>query len=130
MVGGGQAARASPYDKHAVTARSRRCRYLPAPLHCEITEKTLDGMDRNRAVKLGAVASRLARVIADPTVDGRQRIVGEDGVPSLLVTTGLDQRKPGLNVLARRAAGIARWQQIDVDGSSAADRTGPRATAP
>ena len=42
-----------------------------------------------------------------------------------LVTAGLDVGEPGLDVLAGRAADVARRQQVHVDGASAAHRPGP-----
>ena len=82
----------------------------------------LDAVDRDGAVELDPVAGRLARVVADAAVDGRQRVVGRQLSPRLLLAPGLDEGEPGLDVLARGAADVARRQQVDVDGTLLADR--------
>ncbi len=79
-------------------------------------------MDRDRAVELGAVAARFARVVADASVDRRERVVGHQATPRQLVLAGLDVGQPRLDVLAGRTGRVARRQQIDVDGSLASDR--------
>jgi hypothetical protein len=100
----------------------------PPALDREVAEKALDRMDRDRAVELGAIADALARVVADAAVDRRQRVVRDELAPGVLVPAGLHVREPGLDVLARRAAGVARRQQVDVDGPALAHR--PRARVP
>ena len=92
----------------------------------EVAEEPLDRVDRDRAVEVGAVADGLARVVADPSVDRRQWIVGDELAPRQLVIAGLGVRQPGLDVLAGGAAGVARRQQVDVDRPALADRARAR----
>jgi hypothetical protein len=61
-------------------------------------------------------------------VNRRERIVEHQLTPGLLVATRLGMGEPGLDVLARGAAGIAWGQQIDVDRTALANR--PRAGVP
>ena len=97
---------------------------MPSLLQREVAQEPLDRVDRDGAVEIGAVADALARVVADPPVDRGQRIVGDELTPRLLVPARLSVREPGLDVLAGRAAGVARRQQVDVDGSALPDRAG------
>ena len=55
-------------------------------------------------------------------MDRGQRIVGDELAPRLLVAAGLRVRQPRLDVLAGRAARVARRQQIDVDRAALPDR--------
>jgi hypothetical protein len=119
-----QPARPGADHQHALAAAGRRRVELPALLEREISEEPLDRMDRDCAVEVGAVADAFARVVADPSVDRRERIVRDELAPSLLVPTRLGMRQPGLDVLARRAARVARRKQVNVDGPALADRSG------
>ncbi len=114
MVGRGEPARPRTDHQDALAAALRRGCERPPLLKRQIAQEALDGMDRDRAVELGAVAHALARVVADSPVDRRERVVGRQHAPRQLVLGGLDVRHPALDVLAGRAAGIARRQQIDV----------------
>src|ERR1039457_3618258 len=103
-----QPARPGTNDEHPLAAVGRWRSQGPPPLQSKVAEEPLDPMDRYRTVELGAIACALAGVIADPTVDRRQRIVRNKGTPRLLVLAGLDVGQPGLDVLPGRAAGITR----------------------
>ena len=126
VVGGRQAARTRADHQHALAAPRPRGIEQPRPLEREITEEPLDRVNRQRAVELGAVAHALTRVVADPSVDRGERVLGGQQPPRLLVLAGLDVRHPALDVLARGAARIAGWEQIDVHRSLVADGPGPR----
>ena len=76
VVGGRQPARPGADDEHPPAAARRRRVERPAALEREVAEEPLDRVDRDRAVELGAVAGGLARVVADPAVDRRERVVG------------------------------------------------------
>ena len=128
MVGGREAARTGTDHEHALAAASRRRVEEPPLLEREIAEEPLDGMNRHGAVEARPVADALARVITDPPVDRRKRIVRRERTPRLLVPAGLRVRQPSLDVLARRAARITRRQQIDVHRPASPDR--PRVRAP
>ena len=80
-------------------------------------------MDTDGAVRESAIANVLARVITDTAVNRRQRVVSHKFTPSAFEVTFLRQRKPGLNVLARRTGVIARRQEIDVLGPAGAQGT-------
>ena len=114
MIGRRQAARTRADDQHALAAR-RGDRRHPALLGRKIAEKALHGMNAHRIVELGPIAARLARMIADATVHGRQRVVAQDRLPGLAVLAGLRQIEPGLHVLAGRAGVVAGRQQVDID---------------
>ena len=124
MVGGGKPARPGADDQHPPAAADRGRVERPPPLEREIAEEPLDRVNRDGAVQAGPVADALARVVADPAVDRRHRIVRGQLPPRSLVVTGLGVRQPGLDVLPGRAAGVARRQQVDVDGALLADRPG------
>ena len=123
VIGSREPTRAGPDHEHPPAAASRRSIEEPALLQREVAQEPLDRVDRNGAVELGAVADALARVVTDPTVDRRQRIVRDELTPCLLMPARLRVRQPGLDVLAGGAAGVARRKQVDVDGRRS--RTGP-----
>jgi hypothetical protein len=99
---------------------------LPASLERSVSEETLDAMDGDGAIKLGSVAGALAGVVADPPVDRRQRIVLHQETPGLLMLAGIDAGEPTLDILPRRASGIAWWEQIDVQRPFVPYRAGTR----
>jgi len=83
----------------------------------------LHRVDPDRAVELGPVAGALARVIADPAVDGRHRVVGGQPPPGPLMLASTGQ--PGLDVLPGQAASVTRREQVPVDGPARPHRAGP-----
>ena len=117
VVGGGQPARPGADDEHPPAGALGRPLEAPAALDGEVTEVALHGVHRHRTVELGPVADGLARVVADPPVDGGHRVVVGERPPGLLLAPVLDQGEPGLDVLARGAAGVARREQVEVDGA-------------
>src|SRR5665811_1862871 len=76
-------------------------------------------------IEVGAVASVLARVVADTSVDRRERVVHDELAPRQFLLTGLDQSEPFLDVLARGAGVVARREQIHVHRHAGTDRTHP-----
>ena len=123
VVGGREPARPGADHEHPLAAAHRwhrrnatlaRSARSPRKRSTEWIETALS--------RSGAVADALARVVADPPVDRRQRIVGDELAPRLLVSARLGVRQPRLDVLAGRAAGVARRQQVDVDGAALANR--------
>ena len=108
VVGGGQPAGAGADDDDAAAGARRRRVERPALLDRQVAQEALDPVDRDRPVELEPVAGGFARVVADPAVDGGERVVDRELAPGALVVPGLDQRQPGLDVLARGAAGVAR----------------------
>ena len=123
VVGGGKPARPGADDKHPLAAAGRRRVERPSPLEREIAEEPLDAVNRHRAVEAGPVADALARVVADPAVDRRHRIVADQLPPRPFVIARLGVGQPGLDVLPGRAARVARRQQVDVDRALLADRS-------
>ena len=126
VVGGRQPAGSGADDQHPLAGRRRRWRELPAVLAGGVAEKPLDRVDRHRGVQIDAVAVRLARVVADPAVDRGKRIVRDQQPPCLLVLADAGVAEPALDVLAGRACVVARRQQVDVNGTTLADRPGTR----
>ena len=113
VIGGRQTAR-SGADHQDALARGGRDRHGPA-LGCrQVAEKTLDRVDRHGGVQLAAIAGGFARVIADPAVRRRQRVVGHQRFPGPPVVARLRQGQPGLDVLAGRAGVVAGRQQRDI----------------
>ena len=120
VIGGRQTARAGADHQDSPAGRGRR-RNRPAFRRRHVAEKALDRVDRHRGVQLRAVAGRFARVVADPAVGRRQRIVRHQRLPRAAVVAGLRQRQPGLDVLAGGACVIAGRQQCDVVGEARAE---------
>ena len=79
-------------------------------------------MDAHGRVELGAVAARLARVVADAAVHRGHRVVADEVPPRFLVATGLREREPALDVLARGARRVARREHVRVDGLARRER--------
>ena len=88
----------------------------------QVAEETLDRVNAHAAVEVYAIAARFARVIADASVNGRERVVADQRFPGLLEAARLRMREPGLDVLAGRARVIAGRQQIHIHRVTAADR--------
>jgi hypothetical protein len=126
VVRGREAARAAADHEHAPAGRRGDPLEGEAALQREVAEEPLDGVDRDARVELAAVAARLARVVADAAVDRRERVVGAEHAPGVLVTAVDDVREPALDVLAGRAGRVAGRQKVDVDGALRALRTGGR----
>ena len=115
MMGAGQAAGTRSNDQDALARRLRGDRRRPLLFEGKIAEEALDGMDGDGTVKLGAVAVALTRMVADPAVDRRHRVVLDDRLPRLAEASCRDMRQPGLDVLARRTGVVARRQHVQVD---------------
>jgi hypothetical protein len=81
-------------------------------------------VDRHRPVELGAVAGRLARVVADAAVNGGERVAAHELAPRRLVLVGLHQAQPLLDVLPGGAGSVAGREQVHVDGHPGTDRSG------
>ena len=122
VVGGGQPGRPRADHQHSPAPAHRRGIERPSLLQRQIAEETLDAVNRHRAIEIGTVAYALTWVVTDPAVDRRERVLSRQEPPCLLVLPNLDVGHPALDVLARRAAGVTRGQQIDVHRSLAADR--------
>src|ERR1700720_1536204 len=110
-----ETARAGSNDQYPFSGRRRVDRYLPAPLHGKIAQEALDSVDRHGAVELPPIAVGLARMVADPTMDGRERVVEDQCLPGLLKLVCLRQGQPRLDVLSRRASIVAGRKQVHVE---------------
>ena len=86
-------------------------------------------MDRHRAVELGAVADALARVVADPAVDRRQRVV-RDELPPRLPRAGLPGRAPARPGCSPRPGNRRCTAAADRGRPAARCRTGPARESP
>ena len=75
VVRRGQPARAGADDQHPPAGAGRRRVEGPAVLDGEVAEEPLDPVDRDGTVELEPVAGGFARVVADPAVDGGERVV-------------------------------------------------------
>jgi len=126
VMGARQAARPGTDDQHPLAGAVRVERRHPAFLQRLVAEEPLDGVDADRPVEAVAVAAALARVIADPAVDRRQRVVLNNLLPGLAEPAGLGVGEPCLDVLARRAGVVTRRQEVDVHRPASPER--PRFT--
>ena len=124
VVRGGQAGRAGADDEHPPPAADLGPPELPAPLVGQVAEIALDRMDRHCPVELLAVAGGFARVVADATVDRRERVVVREQPPGFLVLADPGVPQPTLDVLACRAGVVARGQQVDVHRTLRPHRAG------
>src|ERR1043165_1273944 len=117
--GGAQPCAPRPYHQHPLT-RQRRCDgNLPALAERLVAEEPLDRVDANRRVQLGPVARGLARPVADPAHDGRERVVLHDLPPGGLVLRRafLGVVQPLLDVLTGGGGGGGRRPAVGVDGA-------------
>src|SRR5512132_4028922 len=110
--------------KHALAGARRGWNELPAVLQRLVTKEPLNRMDRHRTVQLGTVARGLTRVIANPPMDRRKRIVCDQHPPRLLVVASVHLSKPALDILPRRTRCTARREEIDIDRPLLAYRAG------
>ena len=114
VVGGGKARRAGADDQHPLAGRLGVKGELPALPDRLIAEEPLDAVDPDGVVDLGAVAGGLARVVADTSHHGGQRVVLYELTPGGLVVAGLGVVEPLLDVLAGGAGVVAGRQAVDV----------------
>jgi len=123
VVGRRQPARTRSDNQHPLAAG--RCRRIehPTALEGQVAQEPFYAVDRHRAVQFGPIAGVLARVIADPSVNGGQRIVPDKLPPCLLVPLRLRVCQPRLDVLAGRAGHVARWEKVDVDRPALPNRS-------
>ena len=126
VVGGGQTAGPRADDQDPLTGPDGRWFEHPAALPGQVAEEPLDRVDRHRAVEMGSVADGFTRVIAHPAVDCGERVVRDELPPRGFVPACGGVRQPGLDVLSGWTTGIARRQQVDVDGSAFAHRAAER----
>ena len=124
MIGGRQSARPGADHQHPPAARRGPGLERPAFLGGEIAEKALDRMDADRRVERAAIAGAFARMVADPAVHRRHRVVPHQRLPRLAILPRLGQPQPRLDVLARGAGVVAGGQQIDIDRMGGARRPG------
>jgi len=130
VVGGGQAGRPRAYHQHPLTRRRRVDGNLPALAERLVAEEPLHRVDTHGRVQLSPVAGGLARPVADPAHDGRERIVLHDLPPGSLVLRGTFFRvvQPLLDVLACGVCAVARRQVVHVNralGAPGAGAVGP-----
>src|SRR5208337_599507 len=123
MVGCRKTARTCAHNKNALAGR-RGNRRLPSLLAREIAQKALNGVDAYRAVEVIPITARLARVIADASVNGGQRVVFYQLKRGFLEPARLCMGKPGLDVFACGASVVAWRQKADIGGLMAPGRAG------
>ena len=92
MIGSREPTRPSPNHQHALARAGRVDGQRPFVLRREIAQKAFDCVNADRAVKVSAVAARFTRVIADPAMHARQRIVPDERLPGLSKLGGLGER--------------------------------------
>ena len=88
-----------------------------------VAKKALDGMDTDGTIQIAAIAGGFARMIADPAVHRRERVVANQPLPGLPVLAGLREAQPALDVLPCRAGVVTKRQQIDIDRMGTARRS-------
>lgn len=114
VVGRRQAARSSPDNQDFLSGLRQRPLKLPALLERQVTEKTLDGVNADFTVGMDAIAGAFTRVIANASMDRRQRVVDNELSPGGFKLTGLCQGQPRLDVLPGGACVVAGRKIIDV----------------
>ena len=123
VVGSRQPARTGADDEDLFPGRIGIDLEVPVVLEGHVTEKALDCVDADGAVRDDPVAGGLARVIADTTMDRRHRIIADELSPGAFEIAGLGQCEPGLDIFAGRAGIVTRWQQVHVLGTPRTQRT-------
>ncbi len=88
MPGSGQSARPGADDQHALATGGGGLGG-PAVFQGQVAEEALDRMDADAAVQFIAIAGRLAGVVADPAVDGGERIISDQALPRSLIVARL-----------------------------------------
>ena len=116
LVGRRQAGGAGADDEHALAGRLGVHGQPPALADRLVAEEALDAVDAYGIVQLRAVAGGLAWVVADAAHHGGQRVVLDQLAPRRLVVAGLGVVEPLLDVLAGRAAVVARRQAVHIHG--------------
>lgn len=118
VVGGRQTAGPGTDDQDAFAAGLGVELRLPSILQGHIAKKTLHRVNTHCAVGVVSVAGVFTRVVADPPVDGRHRVVLYQGLPGRFVLPFLGQGEPGLDILTCRAGVVAGGQKIEIDGAA------------
>ena len=123
MIGGREAGGPGADDHDAAPGATARLRELPVVGQREVAEVALHGVDGDGRIEVAAVTRGLAGVVADAAVDGGERVVLDQLAPGRDGVARLDQPQPLLDVLAGRAARVARGQHVEVDGPAGSHRT-------
>ena len=91
VPGGRQSRWPGPDDQDFLAGRL--CIYFRFPgfFNGQITKKSLDGVNTDGIIDLGAITTAFARVIANPPVHRRHRIVIHQRVPGFFKTAFLRQ---------------------------------------
>ena len=124
VIGGREARRTRADHEHALARLRLRLVERPALGDRDVAKKPLDRIDPDRFVDLSAVAGGFARMVADAPHHRGQRVVLRQRPPRGLVFARLRVTEPALDVLARRARGVARGQPVDIDRPLRAPRAG------
>ena len=124
MIGGRQSARPGADHQHPPAARRGLDLNVQPSCAARSPRKRSTAWMPTGAVQLAAIAGAFARMVADPAVHRRHRVVPHQRLPRLAILPGLRQPQPRLDVLARRAGVVAGRQQIDIDRMGGARRPG------
>ena len=115
MPGGRQPRWPRAHDQDLLAARCRLDLRHPAVLDGQVAEEALDRVDADSVVDLAPVAGRFARVVADPPMDRRHRIVPDQDSPGRLEIPGLRLVQPALNVLSGWTGVVAGRDRVHVN---------------
>src|SRR5271166_1985688 len=81
-------------------------------------------MDRYRRIHLTAIAAGFARVVANPAMCCRQRVVGDQRLPRLAEFAGLCVRQPALDIFPGRTGVVAGRPKVGPHRMPGAERPG------
>ena len=125
MIGGRQPTRPGPDDQHPLAAASAEEHPTPTPAPPPGPRGSARPSGSTPRCRARRDCSRSHKGGSRPDHGSRQRVVGDQSPPRLLVTAGLDVRQPGLDVLTGRTPSVARRQQVHVHRAPTPDRPGP-----
>ena len=124
LVGRRQSRGTAADDRDALQALDRRRVERPAARDGNIAHEALELADRQRLVVAGAVACRLARVMADASGDRGERIVAGKRLPRTAKVALAREPDPRRDVAVDRAGGVARRRRQHVTRQRSAPRPG------
>lgn len=112
VVRTGKPAGACTHDQDFLAARWGIHWKIPVFGKRQVSQEPFDRVDVHRVIDGDAIAITLARVVANATDGGGQRVIGNEDFPGLPKLSCSGKCEPGLDIFSSRAGRVAWRQQV------------------